>query len=411
MTTRSAAHARSSSADATDIYLSSLAQALPLTRDEERGLGARIEAGFHAALVAVLGTKASLDALRAVASDLDAGVLEVNEATHVTPEERGNRSAASAFAALLRAQAKSVPRSRRALDAAAEAIARLRLTDAVFARIAARLEDARRDAQGTAKSRLDTAIRDFEAGLAEARRVKKLLVQSHLRFVVSEAKRSLGRGLPLGDLIQEGNIGLLRAVEKFDHHRGLRFNTYALWWIRQAMWRAIGDQTKTIRLPVHLLETRTKVYRVQNALLAKGIKPTPQKLADASGVPLDKVEKILLLPREPSPLDAQLYDDDDGATLHERLADTDTPTPFENVSEAQRAREAADLIASLSPREQEVIRMRFGLGEAPEETLEAIGRTIHVTRERVRQIEGRALKRMRALAEARDIDGRDEEGE
>jgi len=387
-------HGKAAISDSVDAYFSGLRRA-PLSREEEVEVGKRIERAERDLLAALLETRSGRGALADVCLDLRAGNLPLDEVLrNVAQSQKGaNTQRTKVLRVLATLLARDVPPSADpSTKAPLERLVKLRL----HPNVAGRLEAAAQEAGELDGPRVRRARRE----IAECQRI---LVESNLRLVVSFARRYHNAHLALLDMIQEGNLGLMRAVEKYDYKSGCRLGTYASWWIRQAIERSIHERAPTIRVPVHLVESRRKLLRARAELRrVLGVEPTAKQLAEKTGLPVTKIELIFGLAHEPTSLDAPITADGE-TVVGELVANERSTVPEDEVGKAMLAASTRGLLEELSERERRVLAMRFGLGGEQEHTLEEIGVTLSLTRERIRQIEHAALKKLRQKCEERAI--------
>ena len=396
--------------DSIRAYYRKLGRVPLLTREGEVALAQRIEQAEKGVARALIASPFAIQELSLIGAELRAGKLRARDVTrNPADEEEDELTARSRLVELfepIHVLERAASERARGLAAmrseARKSLEQMRLTRATLVRVVTAI---RRSAhRGAGKSRAtEVTLVAVRAGEREADQAKAALIEANLRLVVSIAKRHTGQGLQIADLVQEGNIGLMRAVDKFDYKRGFKFSTYATWWIRQSITRAIADQGRTIRTPVHMVETGNRLATARKRLVQScGREPTIEELSVEVGLPIAKAQMALVARREPVSLETPTGEDD-SARLVDFVADTEREDALENLLRKRFVEGTRELLATLTSREAQVLRMRFGLDGGAERTLAEIGESFDLTRERIRQIETQALRKLRLPTRAKRL--------
>lgn len=389
---RRSAGERRESLDLDGLYLNEMASSTVLTAEQEVELARNIAAQKRAILDAIVRSPAGAEGLVRLGHELEEGKVDVRDAL-LNPDQEGLdlEAVRRKLEASLATATSDDDEARRAL---VDTLDDVRLDDAFVQSIVVAIRDAAKAKTDERDERAAEAITRAERTL---KRNKERFVVGNLRLVVLFARKYLNRGVPLLDLVQEGNLGLMRAADKFDHRRGFRFSTYAAWWIKQALQRALLD--RTLRLPVHVADDRRRLGKIRAAFQAQHRREaTADELVNLSGLARERIDNILSLPAQPASLDVPIGEEGD-ASLGDRVASSVVP-PDQEVALRSLRSQISDMLDALTPREQQVLRMRFGIGaDAREHTLEEVGRALALTRERIRQIERGALEKLRARSE------------
>jgi RNA polymerase primary sigma factor len=374
-----------------------MAESSVLTAAQELEIGERIAASERTIFDALFACPAGAHALGLLADDLESGRANVRDLI-LNPDQSDLDLNATAEL-LRRALGAARSEDESVQSAGASELARVRLDDDILSSLVASVRDAV-SAGANGDARDASSLETIERAEGEIERAKSRLVTGNLRLVVLFARKYLGRGVALLDLVQEGNLGLLRAADKFDHRRGFRFSTYAAWWIKQSLQRALLD--RTVRLPVHVADDRRRIAKLRAAFVAQHERePTVAEISTLSTLAPDRVENILTLPPQPSSLDIFVGEDGDARLVD--LVPSSAPPPDHTAALHALGDHVSELLTRLDDRERRILRLRFGLDHAREHTLEEVGKLMHLTRERIRQIEQSALAKLRTMATAKEL--------
>lgn len=379
-----------------------MAESSVLSAAQELEIGERISGAERTIFEALFTSPSGARALGTLGDDLETGRATVRDL--ILNPDQADLNVAETGEVLKRALGAARGDDAAAREEAAQTVARVRIDDEVLAALIASVREAANPDPASPsyppQARDEEALHTIDQAEDEIEEAKARLVTGNLRLVVLFARKYLGRGVPLLDLIQEGNLGLLRAADKFDHRRGFRFSTYAAWWIKQSLQRALLD--RTVRLPVHVADDRRRIAKLRAAFIAQHERePTIQEISALSSLAHDRVENILTLPPQPSSLDIPVGEDGDARLVD--LVPSEAPPPDQTAALHALGAHVGELLTRLDERERQILRLRFGLDHAREHTLEEVGKLLHLTRERIRQIEQSALAKLRTLASAKEL--------